>query len=503
MNKQKRIYTSKKVTLGRSLAYGLTDVMGGGAFTIIGAFLLFFFTTFAGLTAVEGASIIGIARIVDAITSLVMGSLTDNFYKTKVGKRFGRRHFWLLIGSPLMLEYVLMWITGMNFWYYLIVYLLFEIIAASVLIPWETLPTEITTDYEARTKMSTCRMFISATGTFLATFVPGQIIKIMGENNAYAYFVNALVFAIIFALCIMAANLATWEREITPEMEAELAKKPKLGIRKTLLKQIKDYLYTFKIKSFRKHILIYLFSFTGKDVFNTIFVYFGVSCLGITATNSANILSLSVIGIFVSIFAGFLMIKRGPRFLFISGYSIMFAMLACFYVIYKVKPDNIMLWLIIVGLVYQIGRATLEFTPWNVFPFIPDLDEIVTKQHREGIYAAVMTFVRKSTVAVATFVVGLVLEAGGYKEGQITQTIGAQNTIVSILLFGTGGLVLVAFCVALTFKLNKETHDILVEEMNRLKKGGSKADVTPRAKSVVEELTGYKYEDIWDERNAE
>lgn len=114
-----------------------------------------------------------------------------------------------------------------------------------------------------------------------------------------------------------------------------------------------------------------------------------------------------------------------------------------------------------------------------------------------------MTFVRKSTVAVATFVVGLVLEAGGYKEGQITQTIGAQNTIVSILLFGTGGLVLVAFCVALTFKLNKETHDILVEEMNRLKKGGSKADVTPRAKSVVEELTGYKYEDIWDERNAE
>lgn len=235
-----------------------------------------------------------------------------------------------------------MWITGMNFWYYLIVYLLFEIIAASVLIPWETLPTEMTTDYEARTKMSTCRMFISATGTFLATFVPGQIIKVMGENNVYAYFVNALVFAIIFALCIMAANLATWEREITPEMEAELAKKPKLCIRKTLLKQIKDYLYTFKIKSFRKHILIYLFSFTGKDVFNTIFVYFGVSCLGITATNSANILSLSVIGIFVSIFAGFLMIKRGPRFLFISGYSIMFAMLACFYVIYKVKPDNIM-----------------------------------------------------------------------------------------------------------------------------------------------------------------
>lgn len=502
MEKKKRIYTPKEVTIGRSLAYGLTDVMGGAAFTIVGAFLLYFFTTFAGLTAVEGAAIIGIARIVDAITSLVMGSLTDNFYKTKLGKRFGRRHFWLLIGSPLMLEYVLMWVTGMNFWYYLIVYLLFEIIAASVLIPWETLPTEMTTDYKARTKMSTCRMFISATGTFLATFVPGQIINMMGQHNSYAYFVNALVFALIFAACIMASNLATWEREITPEMEAEFAKAPKLGLWGGLKKQVKDYLSTLKIKSFRKHLLIYLFSFTGKDVYNTIFVYFGVSCLGISATNSANILSLSFVGILVTVIAGFLMVKKGPRFLFLSGYSIMFLMLGAFYMIYRVKPDNIMMWLMIVGLIYQVGRATLEFTPWNVFPFIPDLDEIVTKQHREGIYAAVMTFVRKSTVAIATFVVGLVLQSGGYKEGQTVQSIGTQDTIVSILIIGTGGLILIAFCVALTFKLNRETHDILVDEMNRLKEGGSKADVTPEAKEVVEELTGFKYDQVWNEDNA-
>ena len=180
----------------------------------------------------------------------------------------------------------------------------------------------------------------------------------------------------------------------------------------------------------------------------------------------------------------------------------MFLMLGAFYMIYRIKPDNIMMWLIIVGLIYQVGRATLEFTPWNVFPFIPDLDEIVTKQHREGIYAAVMTFVRKSTVAIATFVVGLVLQSGGYKEGQTVQSVATQDTIVSILIIGTGGLILIAFCVALTFKLNRDTHDILVDEMNRLKEGGSKADVTPEAKEVVEELTGFKYEQVWNEDNA-
>lgn len=33
---------SKKVTIPVSIGYGLTDIMGGGAFTVIGAWLLFF-----------------------------------------------------------------------------------------------------------------------------------------------------------------------------------------------------------------------------------------------------------------------------------------------------------------------------------------------------------------------------------------------------------------------------------------------------------------------------
>ena len=159
----------RKITIARGVGYGLVDLMGGGAFTIIGAFLLFFYTTFAGLTPVQGASIIAIARIVDAVASLFIGSLSDNFYKTKLGKKFGRRRFFLLIGAPLMIDYVLLWTTGRSYAFYLLTYLLFEIIAAMVLIPWETLPSEMTKDFTERTKLSASRMFISATGTILAT----------------------------------------------------------------------------------------------------------------------------------------------------------------------------------------------------------------------------------------------------------------------------------------------------------------------------------------------
>ncbi|SQB25690.1 major Facilitator Superfamily transporter [Citrobacter koseri] len=126
---------NRKVTIPVSIGYGLTDIMGGGAFTVIGAWLLFFYTTFVGLSPIEAASIVAIARIVDAIVSLFMGSFTDHFYKHYLGKKFGRRRFFLLIGAPLMLVYILLWMNGMNFWFYLAVYLAFEIIAAMVLIP--------------------------------------------------------------------------------------------------------------------------------------------------------------------------------------------------------------------------------------------------------------------------------------------------------------------------------------------------------------------------------
>lgn len=41
---------NRKVTLPVAFGFGLTDIIGGGAFTIIGAWLLYFYTTFVGLS---------------------------------------------------------------------------------------------------------------------------------------------------------------------------------------------------------------------------------------------------------------------------------------------------------------------------------------------------------------------------------------------------------------------------------------------------------------------
>ncbi len=498
--------TNKKITIPVSIGYGVTDIMGGGAFTVIGAWLLFFYTTFVGLSPVEAASIVAIARIVDAIVSLFMGSFTDHFYKNYLGKKFGRRRFFLLIGAPLMLVYSLLWVNGMNFGFYLAVYLAFEIIAAMVLIPWETLPSEMTKDFNSRTKLSTCRMFFSASGTFLATFIPGLLISHYGEHDANAYLINGVVFAVLFMLCVFISWKVTWERDLTPEMLAELEQPRKAATFSEKIIAVgslfKEYASTLKVRAFRKHLAIYLLSFTAKDVYNTVFVFFCVYCLNVSSSLAGTLLSMSIVGLPVTLVAGMAIIKFGPSRLYVFAYSVMMLCLVGLFMVYQFPTENKIMLLVILAAVYQVGRCVLEFTPWNVFPFIPDIDEMITRQRREGLFAAVMTFSRKTTVAIATFIVGVLLQFGGFVKGSQVQPEPAVNMIATLLFAGTAGLLILAFWQALTFRLNKRTHKIFVDEVERLKANGAKKDVDLETRKVVEDLTGYSYEKLWLEPKA-
>jgi len=58
-------------------------------------------------------------------------------------------------------------------------------------------------------------------------------------------------------------------------------------------------------------------------------------------------------------------------------------------------------------------------------------------------------------------------------------------------------LMLCGILISLKFKITPVTHPILIQEINRLKSGGSKDAVEPFVKKVCEVLTGYKYENLF------
>ncbi len=154
-----------------------------------------------------------------------MGYLTDNFGKTRLGKRFGRRRFFLLIGIPLMMFYPLLWVEGLSFWYYLSTYVVFEIIYTSIMVPYETLATEMTDDFSLRSKLTGYKAIFGKLANFLAAFIPGQFILLYGKDSATPFFLTGLTYGAILIVAISCLWLCSWERERGEEVETSAKKR--------------------------------------------------------------------------------------------------------------------------------------------------------------------------------------------------------------------------------------------------------------------------------------
>ena len=496
------VYTPKPITIKRGIGYGLTDLMGGGWNNIVSG-VIFAFVLSQGISPAFAGAITGIGRIFDALFSLFFGSITDNFYRTKLGKRFGRRHFFILLGGVLFaVMFPLFWIQSDDWRYYLVIYIAIELIIAMILIPWETLPTEMTNDYRKRTVLSGSRMFISSTGTAIV-FIILAILKHM--QNPDAYLITGIIWTVIFVIAIFISYRSTWERPLTPEFLKELESRPQLTMAEFMKKMVQDYMSTFRNKAFRQHLCIYLLSFTGKDFYSTLLPTFIVCCmLGAQGDWPWTLQALSVFGILSTLAAAKLMITHGPRFLYMLSYTTIIITMVGYVSVWFFQVSNPLMVLIIISVFYQMARGILEFTPWNVFPFIPDIDRIITRGDRAGIYAAVMTFFRKSTGAVASWVAGLLLAGIGFDSKTMIDAVTTPHSIQSgiSIIFFVGPILLIASALILStkFKLNRQTHEVLKNEIIRLEQGGSKDIVQPEAKLVTEELTGHPYETLWPDK---
>jgi len=76
----------------------------------------------------------------------------------------------------------------------------------------------------------------------------------------------------------------------------------------------------------------------------------------------------------------------------------------------------------------------------------------------------------------------------------------ALDAIIGLLVFATAALLAVSFYMTFKFKLTRETHKMLIQEVARLKLGGNLQDCTPECQKVIKDLTGYQYQEVWGGR---
>jgi oligogalacturonide transporter len=498
----------------------MNDLNGGAWGTLTGSYLMFFMTTYGHLSPLEVGGMFFTCKMLDIAVCAIIGGVSDNLFKFKLGRKFGRRHTLLLVGAAMVVVgFPLLFQTSPGgYWWYFIVYFLIDSANAFIGIAYETLPTEMTPKADERVKLSSVRLFISAFSTFAVTALPALLLSILpddgsGHGTAEAYTISGIVFGVVFAGGTLITYFTTWEFSPTyvAEFEGSQAsvEREHKGKRSNLLLALKEYWHVWKTKSCRRIFTIYFVSYFAKDCYATAFLYFVVFVLGATQAHGQAVLSLSFIGMIVVPIATVLMFKRGPKFLWTSAYSIMLLVLGVFGILYAVheniETDGIhsIVLLFVLGISWQVGRQIMEYTPWNVIPFVPDVDTLVSTKLRAGTFAAVQTFTRRATGALGTAFIGFVLEFGGFQSTATEQTVNAKHSIA--LVFIVIPFILICWCMYLirTFNLDQRTHGIIKAEIDRLQAAGAdvasaKAAVDPETKAVAEDLTGYKYEELWD-----
>jgi oligogalacturonide transporter len=394
-----------------------------------------------------------------------------------------------------------MWISGHTYLYYLCTYVFFELVYATVLVPYGTLAPEMTDDFKKLSLFAGVRMLFAQASAILAGILPKMIIDtIGGKDSPDTFLYMGIIFSALFMVVVLVTYLFSWEREGAAEAAAKAAKKT------SFLRAFGKLYYnvgsTMRIRAFRLHLGMYLGGYISQDIFNAAFTYFVVFALSGSVAIASGMMGsmafaqLVAVACFIPLI---LWIQPAPSYRLACGLYIL-GILGLLW-LYHFQPANVALLLYVPVLIAGLGRGGLNFIPWNIYNYIADVDEIVTGERREGIFAGVMIFVRKTTMAAAVMAVGLILQVGGFIAGATTQSPAARMTIVVLMAAGPILLLVMGILISLKFKLTKKTHAVLMREIVRFKQGET-APAAPEDKAIVEDLTGWPYEKLWGKNNV-
>jgi oligogalacturonide transporter len=487
--------TTRRVGFGNFLAYGSNDFLGAGAMSIIGFWILFFYTTFCGLTAAQAGIIFVVARLLDAFFSPVIGYVSDHFHRTWLGRRFGRRRFFILLSIPLLPSFALMWVDGQGFWYYLVTYCFFELVYAMEIIPYETLAAEMSPDFGTKAKFAGARILCGQVANIAAMWLPGVIIGYFGgRESADTFLYLGVLFSVFFVFVALAVYLFTWERPRAQIPAADLG--PMKSPFTNLTQLFGDLAATLRIRAFRLHLGMYLGGYISQDILNGVLSYIiAFMFLGAVATASTLTTWMAVAQLFSVAAAIWLVLRIHAAPAYRIALLLFAAALVGIAALYAAGVAQLG-WYLLVVVIAGLGRGALNYIPWSIYNYMPDVDEIVTGRRREGAFAGVMTFVRKLMQSAAIFIVSQILDAAGLVPGVKMQPVEVIDVAVAIMLVGGIGLMAFGFVVSLRFRLNSQTHAVLMQEIERFK---SQSGGAPPAanRAVVEDLTGWRYEELW------
>jgi oligogalacturonide transporter len=439
--------TAASLGLGTKIGYGVGDIFGGGAFLIVSTWYLYFLTDVVKINPGLAGTAFLVGKLWDAVTDPFEGVLTD-----RTRTRLGRRRPYLLAGIPfIFLSFFLMWYPASfateaaRFAWVLAAYLFFSTVISLVMTPYSALAAELTLDYHERGSLMSWRIAFSGASSLVCAVVPLEIVRRFADEQT-GWIVMAAMFGLFFALPFVAVVLTTRER---PEFQQPLRS---FSLRETFVGPL-------AMRTFRTTLGMYLPAFVAMDAVMAIVVFFVTYYLGRPGQTQFMLGALLVTQMAVIPAYTALSRRLGKRTAFLVACCIWIAALATSF---SLGPSTPTVWLYVFAVSVGIGTGGVVLMIWSIFPDVPDVDELVSGERREGAYAALFQLMRKASSALGIFLIGQVLNTAGYRRPLEQVVDGVRKSVNRVqtpefistlrLIFAIVPIVLVALAIGVAFR---------------------------------------------------
>lgn len=423
-----------KVPIGQKAAFGAGHLVLNLYPGALGFFMFFLLTAF-GMDPFLAGLLGGLPRFFDAVTDPIMGFISDN-----TSSKWGRRRPYILVGGILSaITFVLLWqldennSSDYNFWYFLIMSMVFLIGNTMFATPLVGLGYEMTSDYNERTRIMA---FSQTVGLMAWVIVPWFWVIIADPDifSSQAEGVRTMALYVGIACLFLGLLPAIFCRGMDA---SHMGNRKKLTFT-SLFSNLKDLIISIKEavknKPFMKLCGATFLVFNGFQIVASfsffIFVFYIFN--GSYEATSTWPAWFSSVGALVSAFLVIPIVsKMAEKWGKKNAFIISTALSIIGYLLkwWAFTPDNIWLSFIPIPLM-SFGLGSLFTLMMSMTADVCDLDELVNGMPRkEGTFGALYWWVVKLGQGLALVLGGLVLKVIGFDGNAATQTVDTLTNL--------------------------------------------------------------------------